>query len=1368
MPKKENKSYGPIVQARTRRVLQAILLGVAGERDLLNPRALKFRWQDEVSIGQKLTIEITLQTLVHLTNQDGQQPKITTHQIREALEALRDFLGILQDNRTETRGSSQWNFTLTLSSDQLERNLRNFDDSWERKRSPKAKLQLEPKTTLKSGLRSGAPFPRVRLPENYVERPKALEAVKGKLFASDDRTLVVSAIAGLGGLGKSVVAIALVLDQAVQSQFCDGILWVTLGQNPDLQTLLGDWIRTLDKSRGGYSATTLQAASDYLHTLLIDKRMLLVVDDAWNGAHVEPFRVGGAACRVLVTTREAQIERAKYHQLDLMSEREAISLVRQKLGEQWQPEQEPEVRAFAKSLGYLPLALDLAANQVREGISWTELRSEFETERRAVAIEVLNSSEAWECLDEQQQRKYSLQACFNLSVRRLSSEQLQQFAWLGVLPEDVSIDARMATTLWNLSPLKAKKALIDLRKRSFLTDSVSTVENEPTYRVHDLLHDVARGLIEQGKICAKHDWKETECPVGSAMTNPSNLALAHIELLERYRRQTVRCWNTLPNDGYIYRHLTWHLEQAGLEDEIHALLAMSDERGRNAWFEVCDRIGQPAIFVQDVSRAWAIAERRYQQDPAQSVGLQCRYALITATLNSLADKLSSKLITEFVKRNYWTPEQAWAYVNQMQEESNIADAISELAPHLPESIFGLAVEEACSIQSEFYRAEALSALVQTDPTYSLEVLAAARSIRDEHNRAKVLCSLAQTDLAYFPEALAAARLIRDEHNRAMALCSLAQIDLAYLPEALAAARAVARATKYDGNRAMALCKVAQINPTYFSEALAAAQLEQDEVYRTEALSTLAQIDGVDLNRLFIVMQSIQNEVIRTRALINLARINPGYFSEALLVARLLEFDSERAKALSQLAQIDSAYLSEALATTRSIEREGARTEALCILAQIDPTYFWEALAAARSTNINPSNAFGVLAQIDAANCDELFAVARLIQDETVQAEALSTLIQIDSTYSSEVLAAAQTIQNEYLRAEVLHILAQVDSAYFSEALAAARAIQNDRDRAKALYAFAQIDSTYFSEALAAARVIQDDRDRAEALCSLAQIDSAYFSEALAAVRSLGDPRSRAWALCSLAQINSACLSEALVATRLIDNEVWHSRVDILRFLVQLDFAYLSEALAVVRSISHDHNRAVAFGELAQAEASDLAQLFAVCQLIQDEFSQATILRTLVKLDSSYCSKVLKIAQSIQDELHRANVLSTLAQIDPAYSLEALTVTRSIQDESLRAQILESLAKVLPESLLPQSLEIVHNITRKSICARAFRAYLFRLPLTTLPPLVWQTYLHLLAHCNRRNLVEDLVVLYPAIVYLGETSAVRGMVDAMRDVCSQWR
>jgi hypothetical protein len=257
--------------------------------------------------------------------------------------------------------------------------------------------------------------------------------------------------------------------------------------------LVGEWIRELDKSRESFSATTLESASGYLHNLLAEKRVLLVVDDVWNADHAECFRVGGAGCRVLVTTREAAIEGADYYPLDLMTEEEAIALVRGKLKQQWDEGQADAVRRFARVVGYLPLALDLSVTLVRDGVSWGELQAEFEDERKAVALGLLDASEAFEHLPEEKQRKYSLKACFNLSLKRLNAEQRRRFAWLGVLPEDVRVEARMVGTLWAVSAVMAKKGLIELFRRSFLTSAGESIEGYALYRVHDLMHNTARG-----------------------------------------------------------------------------------------------------------------------------------------------------------------------------------------------------------------------------------------------------------------------------------------------------------------------------------------------------------------------------------------------------------------------------------------------------------------------------------------------------------------------------------------------------------------------------------------------------------------------------------------------------------------------------------------------------------------------------------------------------------------------------------------------------------------------------------------------------------------------------------------------------------
>jgi len=164
MPSQKNKSHGEIVAARTRRVLQAILREVKEQPDPIDRKVLDYRWQ-EAGVQQRLTIKTTLETLVQLTNQSGQQPELKVDDVREALREMRDFLGIMQDHRTQTQGNRQWEFTLTLSSDRLDRNLKEFDALWESKRSPKAKSQSQPEVTPRAGLKPGAPFQLERLPE---------------------------------------------------------------------------------------------------------------------------------------------------------------------------------------------------------------------------------------------------------------------------------------------------------------------------------------------------------------------------------------------------------------------------------------------------------------------------------------------------------------------------------------------------------------------------------------------------------------------------------------------------------------------------------------------------------------------------------------------------------------------------------------------------------------------------------------------------------------------------------------------------------------------------------------------------------------------------------------------------------------------------------------------------------------------------------------------------------------------------------------------------------------------------------------------------------------------------------------------------
>ncbi|WP_460200976.1 NB-ARC domain-containing protein, partial [Scytonema sp. NUACC21] len=396
--------------------------------------------------------------------------------------------------------------------------------------------------------RADKPFQAPALPSNFVERPLPQQAVKAVLLEQEafhQGTLVVSAIYGLGGIGKSILAAAIAHDPDVKAYFTDGVLWATLSKEPDLLQLLSSWIQALGDNN--YKPIKPDDAKRHLQTLLYDKKVLLVVDDAWNPEHVEYFQVGGAGCRVLVTTREAVISGACRYDLDVMTRSESLKLLEsQPQARQLTQAEKQQAELLAETVGYLPLALELAAAQIADGITWEELLEDLRAE-----IAHLDALDLFvDCSSEEKRKKYSLRASFNLSLNSLTPELVQQFAWFGVLPEDVVFTHAMAAVLWGVNSRQALTILRQLRSKALLQMEAIQFDKKPTYRLHDLMHDVAVGLLRGEKVP-----NQPGLVPGLGFSLPA----AHSALLDRYQEKTQSGqWHTLPADGYIHAHLTWH------------------------------------------------------------------------------------------------------------------------------------------------------------------------------------------------------------------------------------------------------------------------------------------------------------------------------------------------------------------------------------------------------------------------------------------------------------------------------------------------------------------------------------------------------------------------------------------------------------------------------------------------------------------------------------------------------------------------------------------------------------------------------------------------------------------------------------------
>src|SRR6266849_10341088 len=94
-------------------------------------------------------------------------------------------------------------------------------------------------------------YAQEQLPDNYIERPEILAAVREWLLniaptrAKTSTAKQTIALHGMGGIGKSVIARALCDDPLLQAAFPDGILFAKLGKTPNTRSKLRTWIDTL-------------------------------------------------------------------------------------------------------------------------------------------------------------------------------------------------------------------------------------------------------------------------------------------------------------------------------------------------------------------------------------------------------------------------------------------------------------------------------------------------------------------------------------------------------------------------------------------------------------------------------------------------------------------------------------------------------------------------------------------------------------------------------------------------------------------------------------------------------------------------------------------------------------------------------------------------------------------------------------------------------------------------------------------------------------------------------------------------------------------------------------------------------------------
>ncbi len=213
-----------------------------------------------------------------------------------------------------------------------------------------------------------------------------------KQLLRDDGAAVLTALNGLPGVGKTTLAIALAHDEDLREYFCDGVLWAGLGPEPNIAGQLRRWGRLLGLSTS--EMEKLNSREDWaiaLRSAIGARKMLLIIDDAWNVEDSLAFKVGGPNCAHLVTTRfpttALNMRAANPIAIRELDEEQSMELLRLLAPKAVQHEAQ-KARKLVQAVGGLPLALTLMGNYLR-------MRAYSGQPRRIqAALDQLNSAEA--------------------------------------------------------------------------------------------------------------------------------------------------------------------------------------------------------------------------------------------------------------------------------------------------------------------------------------------------------------------------------------------------------------------------------------------------------------------------------------------------------------------------------------------------------------------------------------------------------------------------------------------------------------------------------------------------------------------------------------------------------------------------------------------------------------------------------------------------------------------------------------------------------------------------------------------------------------------------------------------------------------
>ena len=315
---------------------------------------------------------------------------------------------------------------------------------------------------------------------DFTGRREPLDVLTALLAdRSPDGPPPVSVISGGPGVGKSTLALHAARHAA--PDFPDGQVYLdlagTCSEPRDPAVLLAEVLHALGVT-GAAVPNGLHARAGLYRSLLADRRILLVLDDAAHADQVRWLQPSTGTCAAIVTSRGVltDLPGARHIELDVLDRAEARDLFTRIVGADRAGREPEHTTAILSACGYLPLAIRIAGGKLLGRPAWSlrVLRERLEDESRR--------------LSELRLGDLGVRASFDLSVRLLPADAIRALRLFGML-------GPLTVPGWVLGPLLDRAAADDeldaLVDANLARITTTDVNGQPRYRLHDLLRAYA-------------------------------------------------------------------------------------------------------------------------------------------------------------------------------------------------------------------------------------------------------------------------------------------------------------------------------------------------------------------------------------------------------------------------------------------------------------------------------------------------------------------------------------------------------------------------------------------------------------------------------------------------------------------------------------------------------------------------------------------------------------------------------------------------------------------------------------------------------------------------------------------------------------